>query len=100
MANARKSTSRRSTARKSPSRRSTARKSTASGEPAALRRLNKSLDSAQDALKALRKDVGRDVSTGTRGLYGDLQKFVKDARRDSTKLGRALGRDVQKLQQR
>jgi hypothetical protein len=101
MATARKSTTRRaSTARKSPSRRTTARKSSASGEPAAIRRLNKSLDSAQEALKTLRKDVGREVGTGTRGLYGDLQKFIRDARRDSTKLGKALSRDVQQLQKR
>jgi len=99
MATARRSTSGRAgTARKSTGRRTTSR-SSSSREPAALKRLNRSLDSAQEALKVLRKDVGRDVSSGTRGLYGDLQKFVREARRDSTKLGKSLGRDVQKLQQ-
>src|SRR6266511_6079679 len=101
MATARKSTTRRaSSARKSTARRSTARRSSASKEPAALRRLNKALDSAQDALKALRKDVGRDVSSGARGAYKDLEKFVKEARRNTGKLSKTLESDIQKLQKR
>ena len=70
------------------------------GEPAAVARLNKSLDAAQDALAALRNDVSKDVSTGARGLYKDVQKFVKDARRDSGRLGKALQRDIEKAQKR
>jgi hypothetical protein len=66
--------------------------------PAALKRLEKSLGTAQDALKALRKNVGRDTSAGARNLYKDLQKFVGDARRDSGKLGTALQRDLEKAQ--
>jgi hypothetical protein len=84
----------------SPTRKPARQTSGASKEPAALKRLNKSLDSAQDALKALRKDVGKDVGTGARDLYQDLERFVKGARRDSTKLGKALQRDVEQLQKR
>jgi hypothetical protein len=78
----------------------TARKRQATGEPAAVARLNKSLDAAQDALAALRNDVSKDVSTGARDLYKDVQKFVKGARRDSGKLGKALQRDIEKAQKR
>jgi DNA-binding protein HU-beta len=83
-------------AKRSASRRSARR--AAVKEPAALRRLNKSLDSAQAALGALRKDVGKDVSGGARDLYKDLDRFVKDARRGSGKLGTALQRDIARLQ--
>lgn len=69
-------------------------------EPAAIKRLNKSLDNAQDALAALRKDVTKDVGAGARGLYKDLEKFVRDARRDTGKLSRALQRDIEQLQKR
>jgi hypothetical protein len=86
---------------KKPSRgRSTRAKRTASKEPAALKRLNKSLDNAQEALATLGKDVGKDVSTGSRGLYRELQKFVKDARRHSGKLSKAMERDIAQLQKR
>lgn len=78
----------------------TARKRPATGESAAIARLNKSLDAAQDALAALRNDVSKDVSTGARDLYKDVQKFVKDARRDSGRLGKALQRDIEKAQKR
>ena len=86
-----------------PAKRSGSRKSatrTAPKEPAALRRLNKSLDSAQDALATLGKEVGRDVGGGARDLHRNLQRFVKDARRDSGKLGRALQSDLERLQKR
>ena len=76
-------------------KRTTATARKAAAEPAAVKRLNKSLDSAQESLAALRKDVSKDVSVGARKLYGDLQKFVKDARRDGRKLGQALQRDVE-----
>jgi hypothetical protein len=86
-----------------PAKKSGARKSAtrrAAKEPTALRRLNKSLDSAQDALAALGKEVGRDVGGGARDLHKNLQRFVKDARRDSGKLGTALQRDLERLQKR
>jgi hypothetical protein len=78
----------------------TARKRTAASEPAAIKRLNKSLEAAQDALAALRKDVSKDVSVGSRDLYKDVQKFVKDARRDSGRLSKALQRDIERMQKR
>ena len=81
-------------------RRSSVGKRLTGNEPAALKRLNRSLDTAQDALVALRKDVGKDVSTGSRALYRDLEKFIRDARRDSGKLGRALQHDVERVQKR
>jgi hypothetical protein len=92
-------TAKRSTAKRSAPKRSAAKRST-SKEPAALNRLNKSLDSAQEALAALSKEVGKDVSTGARDLQKNLNRFVKDARRDSGKLGTAIQRDIEKLQKR
>jgi hypothetical protein len=88
-----------SSRRKTSARRSTStRKSSGPSQPAALKRFNKSLDSAQNALTALRKDVSKDVSSGARDLYTDLEKFLKDARRNSGKLGTALQKDVDRLQ--
>lgn len=65
-------------------------------EPAALKRLNKSLDAAQDALSELRKDSGR----GAQDLYKDLRGFVSNARRDTGKLGKALAKDFEQAQKR
>lgn len=81
-----------------PAPRSSAKSRPAVKSPAALNQLEKSLGTAQDALKALRKDVGRDTNAAARNLYRDLQKFVGDARRDSRKLGTALQRDLEKAQ--
>jgi hypothetical protein len=67
-------------------------------EPAALKRLDKSLDSAQKALRELGKDTGRDVSQGARDLYADLRTFVSSARRDTGKLAKALQRDFDRAQ--
>jgi hypothetical protein len=69
-------------------------------EPAALKRLNRSLDAAQEALTELRKDAGRDVGHGARDLYKDLRTFVTSARRDSGKLAKALQRDFERAQKR
>jgi hypothetical protein len=69
-------------------------------EPAALKRLNRSLDAAQEALGELRKDTGRDVGQGARDLYKDLRTFVTSARRDSGKLAKALQRDFEQAQKR
>ena len=88
-----------SSRRKTSARRTTStRKSSGSKQPAALKRFNNSLDSAQKALTALRKDVSKDVSSGARDLYSDLEKFVKDARRNSGKLGTAMQKDLDRLQ--
>ena len=62
-------------------------------EPAALKRLTKSLESAQDALADLRKDLGRDAGTATRDLHKQLRTAVTGSRRDIGKLVRALQRD-------
>ena len=59
-------------------------------QPAALKRLSTSLDTAQRAVAELSKSGGRDVGKGARDLYADLRKFVGDARRDSNKLAKAL----------
>lgn len=67
-------------------------------EPAALKRLTKSLDAAQEALAELRKDTGRDVGQGARDLYKDLRAFVSSARRDSGKLAKALARDFERAE--
>jgi hypothetical protein len=65
-------------------------------EPAALKRLNKSLDAAQQALTELRKDSGK----GAQDLYKDLRSFVSNARRDTGKLGKALAKDFDQAQKR
>ena len=78
---AKKTASRRRTATRDPSSNRDP-KASAAKEPAALRRLNKSLDGAQDALAALRKDVSRDVSA--RGVHKDVEKVVKDARQGAS----------------
>ena len=65
-------------------------------EPAALKRLNKSLDAAQQALTELRKDSGK----GAQDLYKDLRGFVSNARRDTSKLGKALAKDFEQAQKR
>jgi DNA-binding transcriptional ArsR family regulator len=69
-------------------------------EPAALRRLSRSLDAAQEALAELRKDAGRDVGHGARDLYKDLRTFLSSARRDTGRLAKALQRDFDQAQKR
>jgi len=69
-------------------------------EPAAFKRLNRSLDAAQDALAELRKDTGHDVGEGARDLYKDLRTFIASARRDGGKLAKALQRDFERAQKR
>jgi hypothetical protein len=80
------------------SARSTSRRSAAFKEPAALKQLNKSLDSAQKALTELRKHAGRDAAKGTKSLHGDLRKFLSNAKRDSGKFSTALKRDFDQAQ--
>src|SRR3954454_9370313 len=85
---------RRTTTRKKP----TARKSSSSKEPAAIARLNKALDGAQDALTSMRKDLSKDVGSSAKGLYKDLEQRVRDVRRDSGRLDNPLQKDLEKLQ--
>ena len=78
------------------SSRSSSRRSSSFKEPAALRRLNQSLTSAQKALTDLRKHAsGSDAAAGTKTLYKGLGKFVSDARKDSSKFGTALRKDFE-----
>jgi len=51
-------------------------------------------------LTALRKDLSKDVGAGGKSLYKNLERFVRDARRDSGKLSKALERDIEQLQKR
>ena len=78
--------------------RSSSRKSTSFKEPAALKRLSQSLDSAQKALTELRKHAGRDAAANTRALHKGVNKFISDARRDTRKFTTALKRDFEQAQ--
>ena len=80
-----------------PAKNSTSRSSTFK-EPAALKWLSSSLDTAQQALLELREDTGRDVSQGARDLHKDLRAFISSARRDAGKLAKALQRDFDQAQ--
>lgn len=78
------------------STRSTSRRSTSTfKEPAALKRLNKSLGDADKALKELRAHAGRGTASTTQGLYKGLGKFLSDARKDSTKFASAIKKDFE-----
>ena len=85
---------------KKPTRSRAPRANAAFREPAALKRLTRSLDAAQEALVELRKDTGRDVGQGASDLYKDVRTFVSSARRDSGKLAKALQRDFEQAQKR
>ncbi len=85
-----------------PAKKSSARsrRSQTFKQPAALKRLNKSIDTAEQALAELRQHAGRDVSKGARDLYKNLGKFVTTARRDSGKFAKALERDFAQAQKK
>ena len=76
-------------------RKSTSRRSSTFKEPAALKRLNKSLTDAEKALKDLRDHAGRGTASSTQGLYKGLGKFLSDARKDSTKFASAIKKDFE-----
>ena len=59
----------------------------------AAKRLEKSLDQANDALKAL----GRDVGHGGHRSYKDISAALSTLRRDAQKTNRALIADLSKL---
>jgi hypothetical protein len=69
-------------------------------EPAALKRLNTSLDAAHKALGELRTHAGRDVAQSTRDLHKDLRTFVSSAQRHTGKLAKALQREFEQAQKR
>jgi hypothetical protein len=105
---AKKSTSRATRSRSSASRTTRSRASSSRTtrsrvsfkEPAALKRLHKSLESANAALGDLQKQSGRELSKSARDLYKDLSKVVSNARRNSGRLGTALQRDFEQAQKR
>jgi hypothetical protein len=80
------------------STRTSSRRSIAFKEPAALKRLTQSLDSAQKALRELSTHAGRDSAQTTRTLYKDLSKFLTSAKRDSGKFTTALKKDFEQAQ--
>ena len=95
----RSSSSRATSSRSSSSRATTSRKaSTAFKEPAALKRLTKSLESASSALADLQKQGGRDVGKGARDIYKDLRTFLTNASRHSGRLATTLKRDFDHAQ--
>lgn len=61
---------------------------------ATLERLNASLDAAQDAVKALR----RDLRGGRRDMAKNLDTLLRTSRRDSSKLAKAVRGDLADLQ--
>jgi hypothetical protein len=84
-----------------PAKRSTsttARRVTNFKPPAALNRLNQSIDAAEKALVQLSKHGGRDVSQGSRDLYKNLKTFVTSARRDSGKFAKSIQKDLEQAQ--
>jgi hypothetical protein len=80
------------------SARSSSRSSSTFKEPAALKRLNRSLDSAQKALQELRTHAGRNAPQQTRALHKGVGKFISDARRDTGRFMTALKRDFDQAQ--
>jgi hypothetical protein len=64
-------------------------------EPAALKRLARSLETADAALMELRSSAGRDLSLAAKDLYRDLNKFLSSAKRENRKLSTALRRDFE-----
>jgi hypothetical protein len=61
--------------------------------PKTIRRLGEPLNESRAALKG----VVRDLDAGGHDLYGDFKTLVRSARSDTTKLGKALHRDVERL---
>src|SRR5215207_9880343 len=50
-----------------------------------------------DEVRAALTGLGKDLRTGGRDLFGDLETLVRSARRDTSKLGNALGTDLERL---
>lgn len=91
MTQAKKSTS--SRGRASASSRQSAFK-----EPAALKRLNKSLDAATEALAELRKETGRTAGKSASDLHKELRTLVSGARRYTGRLATTLEREFDRAQ--
>jgi hypothetical protein len=80
------------TTKKSSARTISANKSRRPGA-GSLDRLNESLDAAQKALADLQGDLGR----GGRDIVKNVSRLLKDARRDTAKLNRAVVKDLGQL---
>jgi hypothetical protein len=61
---------------------------------AGIERLEASLDAAQDAAKALRRDMSR----GSRDIAKNVETMLAATRKDTTKLAKAVRRDLADLQ--
>jgi hypothetical protein len=86
---------RRSTAHsRSAGAKSTSRSRTTTRGPRALDRLAKSIDAAEGALKDLRSELGQ----GGRDLVKDLDKTLRDSRKNLRSLSRTVAKDIGKLQ--
>lgn len=83
-------------ARKSSS--SSTRRSATFKEPASLKQLSRSLDSAQKALTELSKHAGSSAGKATKSLHGGLKKAVTGARTDTRKLTTELKKDFDQAQ--
>src|SRR3712207_3902836 len=57
-------------------------------------RLTKSIDTADDALKELRKELGK----GGREVLKDLEKALKDSRKGARSAQRTAAKEAEKLQ--
>jgi hypothetical protein len=80
------------TTKKSSARTGSAKQSRRPGA-GSLDRLNESLDAAQKALGDLQGDLGR----GGRDIVKNVNRLLRDARRDTAKLNRALVKDLGQL---
>jgi hypothetical protein len=65
-----------------------------SSAAASLDRLNASLEAAQKALA----DLGGNLGRGGRDVLKDVQKLVRDARRDTVRLNKTLLADLDRIQ--
>jgi hypothetical protein len=50
-----------------------------------------------DEIRAALTGLGKDLHTGGRDRFGDVETLVRSARRDTSKLGKALRADVERL---
>ena len=50
-----------------------------------------------DEMRAALTGLGKDLGTGGRDLFGDVETLVRSARRDTSKLGKALRADIERL---
>jgi hypothetical protein len=82
---------------KKSTRTSSPKSSAAFKEPAALKKLNQSLETAQNALTELREHAG---GKSSKSLHTGVGKLVASAKRDSGKLTSALKRDFAEAQKK